>query len=178
MCVSDHWQDLGRLLTGSVLDVYGRIMGTYKDLKHRATQMLMVVAKGTEEDHYRFSQDNMTGQASRRIPGKEGLIRTRVGNECQGPPCRKAQETPTGHACPQASEHANGEAAQVPGSAGTLCIPCWQGHRSLGKRGERRTFSHTACWCGWIEARLYLRSCMYVNVSTASLWMDSLGLRC
>lgn len=61
VCVRGNWQDLGRVLTGSVLDVYGRIMGPYEALKHRAPQMLRVVAKGTEEGHYRFSQDNKPG---------------------------------------------------------------------------------------------------------------------
>lgn len=44
-----------------MLDIYGRIMGAYKDLKHRATPMLITVAKDIEEGHYRFSQDNMKG---------------------------------------------------------------------------------------------------------------------
>lgn len=63
-------------------------MGAYKDLKHRATSMLIVVAKDIEEGHYRFSQDNMKGWVQpgfQENPSKEGLIRTLLGNEHQGP---------------------------------------------------------------------------------------------
>lgn len=68
MYASDRWQDLGRLLTDSVLDVYGRIMETYKDLKPRAAQMLIVVAKDIEEGLCRFSQDHMKGRVQPGFP--------------------------------------------------------------------------------------------------------------
>lgn len=39
----------------------GRITGIHKDLQHKATQMLLVVAKDTEKGPCSFSRDSIKG---------------------------------------------------------------------------------------------------------------------
>lgn len=111
--------------------------------------------------------------ASRRAACKEGFLWTLVESECHALLLRDPG-VPLGHACPQASEH-SGRGA-IPGSGEKLCLPRLEGHLSLGKSYRKENFFHTTCWCGWLEACLYLTSCVCVNVSAAILWTDSVWL--
>lgn len=65
-----------------------------------------------------------------------------------------------------------------PRSAVKLCIPCLEGQISLGETWRKENFFHTICWYGWLEACLYLMSCIYVDVSTPSLSVHSVWLCC
>lgn len=68
----------------------------------------------------------------------------------------KAQQTRTGHAHPQASEHANGEAAQVPGSAFFV----GKGMALWGNLGKGELFSHLLLV--WLDRGPSLFAVMYV----------------
>lgn len=139
--------------------------------------MFIAVTKDTEESHCAFSQDSMKGlmqSGCHESPMQGRFYLNSSRRRTADPSFLKDPRCSSCHTCPEASERS--QWGNVSGSAGMLCRLGLEGHPPLGKTWRKESFVHIICWCGWVEACLYLTSCTYVSVSTAGLSVDSTPL--